>query len=52
MIMSNKEHTNPLTSSIERVKIAIENLQKGKGILLVDDENRENEGDLIFQQKK
>jgi len=52
MIMSNKEHTNPLTSSIERVKIAIENLQKGKGILLVDDENRENEGDLIFSAEK
>lgn len=52
MIMSNKERTNPLTSSIERVKIAIENLQKGKGILLVDDENRENEGDLIFSAEK
>jgi 3,4-dihydroxy 2-butanone 4-phosphate synthase len=32
----------------ERVNRAISLLQAGKGILLVDDENRENEGDLIF----
>jgi 3,4-dihydroxy 2-butanone 4-phosphate synthase len=31
-----------------RVEQAISALQQGKGILLVDDENRENEGDLIF----
>lgn len=31
-----------------RVERAIESLRKGNGILLVDDENRENEGDLIF----
>lgn len=31
-----------------RVELAIRALQNGKGILLVDDENRENEGDLIF----
>ena len=32
----------------ERVELAIKNLKAGKGILLVDDESRENEGDLIF----
>lgn len=32
----------------ERVNKAITHLQNGKGILLVDDEDRENEGDLIF----
>lgn len=32
----------------ERVERAIGALQAGKGVLLVDDENRENEGDLIF----
>ncbi|MES2655761.1 MAG: 3,4-dihydroxy-2-butanone-4-phosphate synthase [Bacteroidota bacterium] len=32
----------------ERVNNAITHLQNGKGILLVDDEDRENEGDLIF----
>ncbi|HEX3008852.1 MAG TPA: 3,4-dihydroxy-2-butanone-4-phosphate synthase [Bacteroidales bacterium] len=32
----------------ERVENAIKKLQAGKGILLVDDEDRENEGDIIF----
>jgi len=32
----------------ERVENAILKLRSGKGILLVDDENRENEGDIIF----
>lgn len=34
--------------SRERVFNAIDCLKNGKGILLVDDEDRENEGDLIF----
>lgn len=38
-------------SSTERIKCAIQNLQNGKGILLIDDENRENEGDIIFPAK-
>lgn len=33
---------------LERVERALEDLRKGKGLLLVDDEDRENEGDLIF----
>ncbi|SFD58681.1 3,4-dihydroxy-2-butanone-4-phosphate synthase [Flavobacterium phragmitis] len=32
----------------KRVENALEQLRNGKGILLIDDENRENEGDLIF----
>ncbi len=32
----------------ERVSRAIQDLASGKGVLLVDDENRENEGDIIF----
>ncbi|MES2560364.1 MAG: 3,4-dihydroxy-2-butanone-4-phosphate synthase [Bacteroidota bacterium] len=32
----------------QRVENALSQLKQGKGILLVDDENRENEGDLIF----
>lgn len=32
----------------ERINNAIAKLQEGKGILLVDDEDRENEGDIIF----
>ncbi|NMM63289.1 3,4-dihydroxy-2-butanone-4-phosphate synthase [Clostridium sp. P21] len=35
-------------NSLERMEKALNNLKQGNGILLVDDENRENEGDLIF----
>ncbi|CAH8293532.1 3,4-dihydroxy 2-butanone 4-phosphate synthase [Mariniflexile fucanivorans] len=38
--------------SVERVKNAVKKLQDGYGILLVDDENRENEGDIIFSAEK
>lgn len=31
-----------------RVERALESLQQGRGVLLVDDEERENEGDIIF----
>lgn len=36
----------------ERVDNVLFALQKGRGILLIDDENRENEGDLIFSAEK
>lgn len=32
----------------ERVDNALKELQSGKGVILLDDEDRENEGDLIF----
>ncbi|UWY27444.1 3,4-dihydroxy-2-butanone-4-phosphate synthase [Flavobacterium sp. TR2] len=35
-------------SSKERIENALEQLKSGKGVLVTDDENRENEGDLIF----
>lgn len=35
-------------NSKERVENAIQELQSGKGVLLIDNEDRENEGDLIF----
>ncbi|MBF4507866.1 3,4-dihydroxy-2-butanone-4-phosphate synthase [Flavobacterium sp. JLP] len=35
-------------TSEERVERALEQLKKGKGIIVTDDEDRENEGDLIF----
>lgn len=38
--------------SKERVEKAVQKLQQGFGILLVDDENRENEGDIIFSAEK
>ena len=33
---------------IKRVELALKALQQGNGVLVTDDENRENEGDLIF----
>lgn len=33
---------------IERAEKAIEAFKNGKGVIVVDDENRENEGDIIF----
>lgn len=36
----------------QRVDNAITALQNGKGILLVDDEDRENEGDIIYSAEK
>ncbi len=41
----------PLTrfgNSFERVERALNALRKGEGVLVTDDESRENEGDLIF----
>lgn len=32
----------------KRMRNAVSSLQQGKGVLIVDDDNRENEGDLIF----
>lgn len=32
----------------QRIQSAVTALQEGRGILLVDDENRENEGDIIY----
>lgn len=39
-------------SYLERVQAACAALTAGKGIVLVDDEDRENEGDLIFSAEK
>ena len=33
---------------IERVNAALTALRQGKGVLVVDDEDRENEGDLLM----
>ncbi|BGI51074.1 MAG: 3,4-dihydroxy-2-butanone-4-phosphate synthase [Arsenophonus endosymbiont of Ceratovacuna japonica] len=33
---------------IESIELALESLRQGKGVMILDDENRENEGDLIF----
>ncbi len=34
--------------SIERVRLAVAALKKGRGVVVSDDESRENEGDLFF----
>jgi 3,4-dihydroxy 2-butanone 4-phosphate synthase len=34
--------------SKKRIALAIEAVKRGEGVLLVDDDNRENEGDLIY----
>lgn len=41
---------NPFTESTptQRINIALETLRQGRGVLVVDDEDRENEGDIIF----
>lgn len=36
------------TDGIERVERALNDLREGKGVLVLDDENRENEADLIY----
>ncbi|AFP84659.1 3,4-dihydroxy-2-butanone-4-phosphate synthase [secondary endosymbiont of Ctenarytaina eucalypti] len=35
-------------SPLQRLKKALEALRKGQGVLVLDDEDRENEGDMIF----
>jgi 3,4-dihydroxy 2-butanone 4-phosphate synthase / GTP cyclohydrolase II len=38
--------------SFERIKEAVEDIKKGKCVIVVDDENRENEGDFIISAEK
>ena len=39
-------------NSIERVTRALDDIRAGKMVILVDDEDRENEGDLVFAAEK
>lgn len=50
--MEKKFLTKNEQASVRKVKIALEALREGRGILLIDDENRENEGDLIYSAEK
>lgn len=36
----------------DTIESALEDYKAGKIIIVVDDEDRENEGDMIFQQRK
>jgi 3,4-dihydroxy 2-butanone 4-phosphate synthase/GTP cyclohydrolase II len=40
--------TTPTSSAVERVRAAIADIAAGKLVILVDDEDRENEGDLVL----
>jgi 3,4-dihydroxy 2-butanone 4-phosphate synthase len=46
--MMNQSILSRFGTPFERVERAISDLRDGGGVLLVDDENRENEGDIIF----
>jgi 3,4-dihydroxy 2-butanone 4-phosphate synthase len=44
----NQDLLSQFGEPIERVENALKSLQKGNGVLVTDDEHRENEGDIIF----
>ena len=44
----NQSLLNQFGDSIQRVENALAALRDGRGILVTDNEDRENEGDLIF----
>ena len=44
----NQSLLSPFGDAISRVETALEALRAGNGVLVVDDEDRENEGDLIY----
>ncbi|WP_299795613.1 3,4-dihydroxy-2-butanone-4-phosphate synthase [uncultured Shewanella sp.] len=44
----NQSLLSPFGTAIERVETALAALKQGRGVLVVDDEDRENEGDLIY----
>ena len=50
--MNTNELIEKFGNSHKRIENAMIALQRGKGVLLIDDENRENEGDLIFSAEK
>ena len=46
--MTSKLQKGEKLNAIERVKRAIKEIQKGNIIIMIDDEDRENEGDLVY----
>ena len=47
-IVNDRSQLTEFGDPFERVERAVEQMRDGGGILVVDDENRENEGDLVF----
>ena len=52
--MKNLKEKNKITNSYKfsTIEAAVKDLKKGKIIIVVDDEDRENEGDMIFSAQK
>ncbi|UTV30061.1 3,4-dihydroxy-2-butanone-4-phosphate synthase [Photobacterium atrarenae] len=44
----NQSLLSPMGSPFERVEAGLQAIREGRGVLVVDDEDRENEGDIIF----
>ena len=40
-----------IKTRLNTIEDAIQDIKQGKVIIVVDDENRENEGDLLLQRK-
>lgn len=47
-----KNHNNMNNIKLDRIEDAIEDFRKGEFVIVVDDEDRENEGDLIIAAEK
>jgi 3,4-dihydroxy 2-butanone 4-phosphate synthase/GTP cyclohydrolase II len=45
-------HAEPLVHGLDPIERAIADIAAGKAVVVVDDEDRENEGDLIFAAEK
>ena len=50
--MNKEDLLSKFGDSRQRVLNGIKAITEGRGVLLVDDENRENEGDLIFSAQR
>ncbi|KXI23387.1 3,4-dihydroxy-2-butanone-4-phosphate synthase [Photobacterium sanguinicancri] len=44
----NQSLLSPFGTAFQRVEAGLEAIRQGRGVLVVDDEDRENEGDIIF----
>ena len=47
-----KEKSKPVKYAFSTIEEAVKDFKKGKIVLVVDDEDRENEGDMIFSAQK
>ncbi len=52
MTMSEQEHTGTATSPFASIPEAVEDVRAGRVVIVVDDADRENEGDLIMAAEK